>query len=237
MSIQPAVRLLASRAPPWRPLPRRSRPMPSGNVRKVSASERPSTVTSICSVNSADAEPAVECRGSRRPPRCTISGAQRDDASRVRAARRSSAQSGQMTLTSACLRSCITASRARASAPASSSGCSTRSPCPPCARTNSSNGGDGSRVGEEVAVVLAGGAVLEHRQRRAPHRAVAAVVEDHGQHRQVELVADPVAHGRIGEHVGAVADRRDDELVGRRELGAERGAQPPAEAAGRAQRR
>src|SRR6185295_8021331 len=32
------------------------------------------------------------------------------------------------------------------------------------------------QVGKELAVVFAGRTVLEHRQRRAPHRAVAAVV-------------------------------------------------------------
>ncbi len=46
----------------------------------------------------------------------------------------------------------------------------------------------------------------------------------------------PVADRRIAEHVGAVAERGDDQLVGRGELGAERGAEAPAEAAGRAER-
>ena len=50
------------------------------------------------------------------------------------------------------------------------------------------------------------------------------------------LGGDPVADRRIGEHVGAVAERGDDEGVGRRELGAERGAETPAEPAGRAER-
>ena len=45
-----------------------------------------------------------------------------------------------------------------------------------------------------------------------------------------------MADHRIGEHVGAVAERRDDEGVGRGELGAERGAEAPAEPAGRAER-
>ena len=50
------------------------------------------------------------------------------------------------------------------------------------------------------------------------------------------LVRHPMADGRIGEHVGAVAERRDDELVGRGELGAKRRAEAPAEAAGRSER-
>ena len=41
-----------------------------------------------------------------------------------------------------------------------------------------------------------------------------------------------MADHRIGEHVGAVAERGDDELVGRGEFGAERGAEAPAESAG-----
>ena len=47
---------------------------------------------------------------------------------------------------------------------------------------------------------------------------------------------DPVARGRVGEDQAAVADRRDHQPVGLGELGAERRADRPAEAAGRAQR-
>ena len=46
---------------------------------------------------------------------------------------------------------------------------------------------------------------------------------------------DPVARRRIAEDVGAVAERSDDVLLGRRQLGPERGAQSPAEPAGRGQ--
>ena len=136
------------------------------------------------------------------------------------------------TLTSACLPP-RTASRARASAGASSANVSTRSPWPPCDAHDFLERRRGRQIGEELAVVLARRAVLEHRERRAAHRAIAAVVEHDRQHRQVELVGDPVAHGRVGEHVGAVADGRDHELLRRRELGAERGAEAPAEPAGR----
>ena len=45
-----------------------------------------------------------------------------------------------------------------------------------------------------------------------------------------------MADGRIAEHVGAVAERGDDEGVGRRELGAKRCAEAPAEPAGGAER-
>src|SRR5437588_3294119 len=54
----------------------------------------------------------------------------------------------------------------------------------------------GRQIGEELAVILARGAVLEHRKRGAAHGAVAAVVENDREHRQVELVGDPVAHRR-----------------------------------------
>ena len=50
------------------------------------------------------------------------------------------------------------------------------------------------------------------------------------------LGGDPVPDHRIGEHVGAVAQRRDDKGVRRGELGAERRAETPAETAGRAER-
>ena len=50
------------------------------------------------------------------------------------------------------------------------------------------------------------------------------------------LAGDPVSDHRIGEHVGAVAERGDDEGVRRGELGAERGAETPAETAGGAER-
>src|SRR5689334_1925735 len=40
-------------------------------------------------------------------------------------------------------------------------------------------------IGKETAVVLAGGAVLEHRQRGAAHRAIPAVVEEDRQDREV----------------------------------------------------
>ena len=43
---------------------------------------------------------------------------------------------------------------------------------------------------------------------------------------------NPVADHRIGEHVGAIAQRRDDEFVGRREFSAERCAEAPAQSAG-----
>ena len=66
-------------------------------------------------------------------------------------------------------------------------------------------------IGEQAAVVLAGDGVLEHRERGAAHGAVAAVVEHDGQDRQFVLGGDPVADGRIAEHVGAVAERGDDE--------------------------
>ena len=41
-----------------------------------------------------------------------------------------------------------------------------------------------------------------------------------------------MADHRIGEHVGAVAQRRDDKLIGRRQFCPERGAEAPAESAG-----
>ena len=91
-------------------------------------------------------------------------------------------------------------------------------------------------IGEPAAVVLAGGAVLEHRHRGAAYRGVAAVVEHDGEDRQFVFARDPVANGRIAEHVGAVAQRGDDELLGRRQLGAERGAEAPAQPAGGAER-
>ena len=87
-------------------------------------------------------------------------------------------------------------------------------------------------VGHEAAIGLAGDAVLEHRHGGAAHRAVAAVVEDDGEDRQLVHVRHPVADHRVGEHVGAVAERRDHELLRRGELGAERRAKAPAETAG-----
>ena len=43
----------------------------------------------------------------------------------------------------------------------------------------------GIEIGENAAIVLAGGAVLEHRERGAAHGAIAAVVEHDGQDRQL----------------------------------------------------
>ena len=63
----------------------------------------------------ADAAAGRECRGCRRRPRARFRRAARPSRARLQ---RSSAQSGQMTLTSAWRRSRMTASRARASAPA-----------------------------------------------------------------------------------------------------------------------
>ena len=63
----------------------------------------------------------------------------------------------------------------------------------------------GRQVGEELAAVLAGDAVLEHRHRRAAHRAVEAVVEDDGQDRQLVHVrpdarrADPILRAQSSE--------------------------------------
>src|SRR5207302_4867967 len=68
-------------------------------------------------------------------------------------------------------------------------------------------------------------------ERRAVHRRPARVVEDDVEHRQAHAFADEMAGRRVAEHVGAVAEGRDQRLVGRGELRAERGAQAPAQAA------
>src|ERR1043165_49604 len=70
------------------------------------------------------------------------------------------------------------------------------------------------KIGEELPVVLAGRAILEHRERRTSHRAIARVVEYDREHRNRELVGDPMTYGGVREHVGAVADGRGHELVG-----------------------
>src|SRR5256712_11207885 len=59
-----------------------------------------------------------------------------------------------------------------------------------------------------------------------------AGAEDHEQHWQDVRARDEVRPGPRAEDVRAVADAADDRLVGRRELGAERGPHTPAEAAG-----
>ena len=64
------------------------------------------------------------------------------------------------------------------------------------------------------------------------HRRPARVVRDDEEHRQVHRLGDVVPGGRIAEHVRAVAERADHRLVRRRELRAERRAEPPAQAAG-----
>ena len=63
------------------------------------------------------------------------------------------------------------------------------------------------------------------------HGRPARVVEDDVEHRQAHAFADEMAGRRVAEHVGAVAEGRDQRLVGRGELRAERGAQAPAQAA------
>src|SRR5437773_12225876 len=67
------------------------------------------------------------------------------------------------------------------------------------------------------------------------HRALdgvpGAVVEDDEEHRQVVGAGDEVGGRGSAEDVGAVADAADQRLVRRGELGAEGGAQSPAEPA------
>src|SRR6185437_11909352 len=87
--------------------------------------------------------------------------------------------------------------------------------------------GKGHRV-----VLLLRDALLVHAEGRAAHRVVDRVVVDDSEHRQVMGLTHPMAGRRVGEHVSAVADRRDDQRVGPRQLCAERGAEAPAEAAG-----
>ena len=72
--------------------------------------------------------------------------------------------------------------------------------------------------------------------RGVAHGAVAGVVEDHHDDRQLVRLRHPMAGGRVGEDHAAVADGRHHEAVGRHELGAQRRADAPAEPAGRAQR-
>src|SRR6188508_1439942 len=91
-------------------------------------------------------------------------------------------------------------------------------------------------IGERAAIVLTGDAVLEHGQRGAAHGPVAAVVEYDGQYGKIMDGGDPMSDHRIGEHVGAIAERRDNKTVGCRKFGAQRCAESPSESARRSQR-
>ena len=137
-----------------------------------------------------------------------------------------------MTLSSACLRS-LTTTRARARQRLGQlGGFSTRSACAPWRARHFLERRRRIEVGQRAAIGLAGGAVLEHRERGAAHGAVAAVVEHDSEDRQLVHGRNPVADHRIGEHVGAIAERRDNEFIRRREFRAERRAKAPAESAG-----